>query len=86
MKQQCSVCDDALDALTSVARRIPFTLHVRDIRERADWFSQYRYRVPVVCINGHESLELRFTEAALEAALRAGQAALPDACLGEPEP
>jgi aspartate/methionine/tyrosine aminotransferase len=60
------MCDEASDALSEVAERHGVTWSSRNILEDEDAFAKYRYRVPVVVVNGIERLELRFSEAQLE--------------------
>lgn len=72
-KPGCSLCDEAEELLEDARERVSFELEHRNILERDDWFETYRYRVPVVVIDGIERLELRFTAQALDAALSAAQ-------------
>lgn len=68
-KPGCPLCDEAEELLEDAAARWPFELERRNILESEAWFERYRYRIPVVVIDGVERLELRFTAEALEAAL-----------------
>jgi glutaredoxin len=72
-KPGCPLCDEADEVLDEARQRWKFTLEARNILEHDEWFSKYRYRVPVVVVNGIERLEVRFSPAAVDAALRAAQ-------------
>lgn len=72
-RPHCSLCDDALERLQAARRALGFTLVERNIFDREEWFSWYRYRVPVVHIDGIERLALQFSQAELEAALASGK-------------
>lgn len=64
-KPGCSLCDEALDLLTDVSDRFEFDVQTHNILEDEAVFSKYRYRVPVLVIDGIERLELRFDEGQL---------------------
>lgn len=70
-KPGCPLCDDARELLENVSSRFVFTLERRNIFEDEAAFTRYRYRVPVVELDGRALVELRFTETELEAALDA---------------
>ncbi len=67
-KPGCPLCDEMLELFEEVT--LPEgqpKLH--NILERQEWFDAYRYRVPVVVIDGSVTLELRFTQEQLKKAL-----------------
>ncbi len=72
-KPGCPLCDEAEELLHDAREKWRYSLEARNILERDEWFEQYRYRVPVVVVNGIERLELRFSSGALDAALSAAQ-------------
>jgi len=72
-KPGCPLCDEADELLHDAREKWRYTLEARNILERDEWFSKYRYRVPVVVVNGIERLELRFSTDELNAALTAAQ-------------
>jgi glutaredoxin len=61
-KPGCPLCDEMLDLFDETPK-------THNILERQEWFDAYRYRVPVVVIDGRETLELRFTREQLHKAL-----------------
>lgn len=67
-KPGCPLCDEMLDLFDEVL--LPDGQpQLHNILERDDWFGAYRYRVPVVVIDGKVTLELRFTLEQLKKAL-----------------
>lgn len=72
-KPGCPLCDEAEELLEDARAAAGFELELRNILERDDWFSTYRYRIPVVVIDGIERLELRFSAQELDAALSAAR-------------
>lgn len=69
-KPGCSLCDEALELLADARAGFDFTVETHNILEDEALFAKYRYRVPVVVIDGIERLDLRFDEGQLEAVLR----------------
>ncbi|PZR16712.1 MAG: thioredoxin family protein [Archangium gephyra] len=72
-KPGCSLCDEALELLTDVSDHFEFEVQTHNILEDEALFSKYRYRVPVLLIDGIERLELRFDEGQLDTVLRAAK-------------
>jgi glutaredoxin len=68
-KPGCCLCDDARTHLDDLAADVTFELRELDIRDDPALFERYRYRIPVVVVNGHEALEGRIERADLAAAL-----------------
>jgi glutaredoxin len=58
-KAGCHLCDEARDALEDLAIAIEFDLHEIDIRTDPELFERYRYRIPVVTVDGREVAEGR---------------------------
>lgn len=57
-KAGCHLCEDARELLEEVAEETEYTLTEIDIRRDPALFDLYRYRIPVILING-ETLEGR---------------------------
>jgi glutaredoxin len=72
-KPGCQMCDDAADLLHDLRATWDIVVVERNIQTDQSLFEKYRYRVPVVVIDGIERLELRFDQRQLEAALLAAR-------------
>lgn len=74
-KPECHLCDDARTILEDLAADPdtfpPFDLDEVDIRRDATIFERYRWRIPVVTIDGAEVAEGRIDRAGEEAIIRA---------------
>jgi hypothetical protein len=73
-KPDCSLCELALATLKAVQLRFPFDLVERDVRQDAVLAKQWRYDIPVVCIDGVVAFRGRVTAEALERRLAQGEA------------
>jgi glutaredoxin len=58
-KAGCHLCEVARDMLDDIAALTEFALTEIDIRSNNELFEQYRYRIPVIIINGETVLEGR---------------------------
>jgi glutaredoxin len=58
-KAGCHLCEDARDMLDDIAAETDFELTEIDIRSDPNIFEQYRYRIPVIIIDGETLLEGR---------------------------
>jgi glutaredoxin len=58
-KAGCHLCEEARDMLDDIAAETAYELTEIDIRSDLDIFEQYRYRIPVIIINGETLLEGR---------------------------
>lgn len=47
-KPGCHLCEGLQEKLDALAH-LAFTLEVRDITTRPDWFAAYQYEIPVLC-------------------------------------
>ncbi|MCC6176962.1 MAG: glutaredoxin family protein [Chloroflexi bacterium] len=56
-KDECHLCDNAADILTSLADNLPFTWRKVDIHSDPSLWEQYRYRIPVIAVDGGQVLE-----------------------------
>jgi glutaredoxin len=61
-KAGCHLCDDARDLLEELAAEIIFELTEIDIRTDPTIFETYRYRIPVLLIDGQHIVEGRISE------------------------
>lgn len=58
-KAGCHLCDDARTHLEDLAADYHLTFDEVDIRRDPAIFERYRYRIPVITVNGVERLEGR---------------------------
>jgi hypothetical protein len=58
-KAGCHLCDDARAHLEDVAADCPLDIAEVDIRRDPELFERYRYRIPVITVDGVEHLEGR---------------------------
>lgn len=68
-KAGCHLCDEARDLLEDLASEVEFELREVDIRGDVALFERYRYRIPVIAIDGREALEGRIGSQELAEAL-----------------
>ncbi len=47
-KPGCHLCEGLQEKLEAL-HELNFTLEVRDITNRAEWFAAYQYEIPVLC-------------------------------------
>ncbi|MFO7245717.1 MAG: glutaredoxin family protein [Thermaerobacter sp.] len=69
-KAGCELCEHALAVVLRAQRRIPFDLEQVDITADPELFQRYRYRIPVVEIDGEEVFDLTVREDRLLERLR----------------
>lgn len=65
-KARCSLCDEARAILREAGRRHRFELEEHDITASPALYERFRYRIPLVVMDGEVVLELRFTAEQLE--------------------
>lgn len=58
-KAGCCLCDEARAYLDELAADTDFEFREIDIRRDPLLFERYRYRIPVITVNGEERLEGR---------------------------
>lgn len=58
-KAGCHLCDEAREHLEDLAADYEFDLAEIDIRSDDALFDRYRYRIPVIVVDGEERLEGR---------------------------
>ncbi|MBX5450516.1 glutaredoxin family protein [Thermogemmatispora sp.] len=51
-KAGCHLCDEAREMLEDLASQVDFDLTEIDIRGNPELFELYRYRIPVIIVNG----------------------------------
>ena len=56
-KDECSLCDEAMIVLDSVAQDVPFELIKIDITKDKELFEKFKEKIPVVYINGRFSFK-----------------------------
>jgi glutaredoxin len=67
-KVGCHLCDEARALLDELATEVEFDLREMDILTDPVLYERYKYRVPVIAIDGSEAVEGRFDLAELRAA------------------
>ncbi len=60
-KAGCHLCDEAREHLDDLAADLEFDLTEIDIRSDDALFEHYRYRIPVIVVDGVERLEGQIT-------------------------
>ena len=70
-KAGCHLCDDARTHLEELAAEHEMEIDEIDIRRDDALFEQYRYRIPVIVVNGVERLEGRITAADVQTLISA---------------
>lgn len=68
-KPQCSLCDKAAAILERLRGEFDYRIEHVDITDDAELFARYRYRIPVVTLDGREIAEGIVTTPVLRAAL-----------------
>jgi len=61
-KDECHLCEEALDVLNRVRDEVPFELRIRKLKEGDPEFETYKIRFPVVLINGTFAFQYRVPE------------------------
>ncbi|MEK7262969.1 MAG: glutaredoxin family protein [Bacteroidota bacterium] len=64
-KEDCHLCDDALEIIQRVCTKHPFEIIITKITERHPMFKEYSDKVPVVFVEGEQSFMYRVNEKAL---------------------
>ena len=68
----CHLCDEAREHLEDLAADHVFELDEMDIRRDDQLFERYRYRIPVIVVDGVERLEGRISAEDVRSLLRLG--------------
>jgi glutaredoxin len=68
-KPGCHLCEEAREVVDRVRTRRPFELEEVDITRDPTLEARYRERIPVIAIDGEESLELVIEASELERCL-----------------
>ena len=69
-KPECCLCDDALEVLEAVRKRIPFDIEKKDISDDADLLERYGLSIPVILIDGKMAFKHRVDKDRLVALLK----------------
>ena len=69
-KAGCHLCDEARAHLEDLASDHELTIDEIDIRRDQALFERYRYRIPVIAVDGVERLEGRISAEEVRALLR----------------
>ena len=70
-KPGCSLCDEALELLDDFREQFEFQIRRHNILEDHALFEKYRFRIPVLVIEGEERLSLTINAPNLETVLQA---------------
>jgi len=54
-KAGCHLCEEARDMLDDIAAEVDYELAEIDIRSNPEIFEQYRYRIPVIIVDNHNT-------------------------------
>ncbi|UWX57878.1 glutaredoxin family protein [Chlorobaculum sp. MV4-Y] len=69
-KPECCLCDQALEVLEAVRKRIPFDIDKRDISGDADLVERYGFDIPVIFVDGKLAFKHRIDKERLIALLK----------------
>ena len=70
-KPDCHLCDEAEYGLMRLSRRVGLTYRKVDIQTSPDLFARFRYRIPVVEVEGGATLDWPVSEEQVWTAVRA---------------
>jgi hypothetical protein len=70
-KPDCHLCDEAEDRLLRLSRRRGLTYRKVDIQSSPELFERFRYRIPVIAIDGGATLDWPVSENQLWTAVQA---------------
>ena len=68
-KQECCLCDEAMDLLQKVNASLPFDLEKRDISGDPELLDKFGHKIPVIFVDGVEVFKYRVNENRLRALL-----------------
>lgn len=69
-KADCHLCDEAEDRLVRLSRQVGLTYRKVDIRSSPELFERFRYRIPVLEIDGGATLDWPVSSEQLRGAVR----------------
>jgi len=61
-KDECSLCDKAIDTLELIRKEKPFNLHITKITPGSTEYEEYKEKIPVILIDGKEVFHFRVNE------------------------
>jgi Glutaredoxin-like domain (DUF836) len=70
-KPDCHLCDDAEDRLAGLSRQVGLRYRKVDIQSSAELFERFRYRIPVIQVEGGATLDWPVTSEEMWSAVRA---------------
>ncbi len=70
-RKRCCLCDQALQVVRDVQRRVPFVLEIVDIERDPALTERYGTKIPVVTVDGRIHAKYRVDAARLERRLAA---------------
>ena len=70
-KSDCHLCDEAEDRLIRLSRQHRFTYRKVDIQSSPDLFERFRYRIPVIQVDGGATLDWPVTSEQMWKAVQA---------------
>jgi hypothetical protein len=70
-KPDCHLCDEAEDRLKRLSRKVGLTFRKVDIQSSPDLFDRFRYRIPVIEVDGGATLDWPVTSEQLWKAVQA---------------
>ena len=66
-RSACHLCQDMQDALTKLQEEYDFSLEIRDIDSKPDWFRKYSQKIPVLMAEDTEICHFHLDPVALQA-------------------
>uniref|UniRef100_Q3AQK3 Glutaredoxin 2 n=1 Tax=Chlorobium chlorochromatii (strain CaD3) TaxID=340177 RepID=Q3AQK3_CHLCH len=68
-KEGCCLCEKAFDALQRLQQSVAFTLETKDITDDPELFRSFRYRIPIIMVDGEQACAVRVDEAKMRTLL-----------------
>ncbi|MCZ7398969.1 MAG: glutaredoxin family protein [Candidatus Methanoperedens sp.] len=69
-KNNCHLCDIAMETLLKIQKEFPFSLTEIDIEKDKEIFEKYKYLIPVIEIDGKKTFTYKVNEAELKTILK----------------
>lgn len=69
-KNNCHLCDIAIETLLKIQKEFPFSLTEVDIVKDKAIFEKYKYLIPVIEIDGEKTFTYKVNEAELKTILK----------------
>jgi hypothetical protein len=68
-KQECCLCDEAMDVLQRVRATLPFDIEKIDISGNPELLEEFGLKIPVIFIDGVQAFKYRVNEGRLRSML-----------------